>query len=786
MGPNSEDIMSKDLVGILMCFFLVSLSMQLALKWPGAAAAKTTLTHSASKEQSLDFNVVSGPLFLGALPPKYFLSYPKETAANYVPNLENRKDEVQSNDDDRNHDGNFKAGEQDDGQRRANNRTEMFETREVRPVEMLERQIFSGKLNSIDRLGGVIPHTPLEDNASYESHLKQEQPKKSTQLLTDFTKERKRREKKNEVKHVLKVTYDFIHPRIMTPIAAFARTHKRDSDFHSQSESLKIKQQIFERKTPSMKFHYNDVEFHETDHVPFHKRTEDTISEGAKGPVLENNLVSEPKDKGTTVAQRSGVPGMLSSADNVAAPPTASKILNKILTPMAMMEGEPAILNETKGTPRSSDPETDALHMTTVTFDPSAMVTIPPGQFDTMDLDVPGEPLTPEDYQKAALTDDEPIDTSRQVDPTTTAEQFEGDIKLVEDDKPINKTALHGLPSFRSGIVSSERLWPNGNVPYVLSSTFRPEERSIIAKAIKTLHDLSCVHLVPHTNERDYIHILKGDGCTSNIGRVGGSQALSLGPGCIKAGVVMHELMHALGFWHEQSRFDRDRYININWDNIQKGKGYNFQKYDFKGLQHVGTQYDFESLMHYSPYAFAKNRSVPTVEPKEGQHEVGQRRGLSSNDLHRLMELYPCPNATSPANFPNVHLPTATLPPPVPGLCLDIDKHCAKWAQERQCTENPAWMMLHCRQSCNQCAESKCVDLNEKCSVWKADGQCELNAPYMHLYCSKSCQLCAGTETTSGKCFNSNKKCGLWASQGNCIRYPGYMNRFCRQSCRQC
>ncbi|KAA0199812.1 hypothetical protein HAZT_HAZT003212 [Hyalella azteca] len=281
-----------------------------------------------------------------------------------------------------------------------------------------------------------------------------------------------------------------------------------------------------------------------------------------------------------------------------------------------------AVNNVSKEKPRSSDPDADLLHLTTGKFD----VNDP----SLMDFDVPGEPLTPEDYENAALQDDEPVDTSKQVDPTTTAEQFEGDIRLVEDDKPINKSALEGLPTFRSGIVSSERLWPNGNVPYLLSSTFRDEERTIIAKAIKTLHDQSCVRFIPHSNERDYIHFLKGDGCTSNIGRVGGSQAVSLGPGCFRAGVVMHELMHALGFWHEQSRYDRDRYININWDNIQKGKGYNFQKYDFKGLQHVGTQYDFESLMHYSPFAFAKNRSLPTVEPKTGQHAVGQRRGLSS------------------------------------------------------------------------------------------------------------------------------------------------------------
>ena len=63
--------------------------------------------------------------------------------------------------------------------------------------------------------------------------------------------------------------------------------------------------------------------------------------------------------------------------------------------------------------------------------------------------------------------------------------------------------------------------------------------------------------------------------CFSGVGRTFWSDSpnvISLGYNCMTVGIIMHEILHALGFWHEQSRTDRDNYVEILWENIAEGK----------------------------------------------------------------------------------------------------------------------------------------------------------------------------------------------------------------------
>lgn len=98
-------------------------------------------------------------------------------------------------------------------------------------------------------------------------------------------------------------------------------------------------------------------------------------------------------------------------------------------------------------------------------------------------------------------------------------------------------------------------------------------------------------------------------------------------------------MLHALGFYHQQSASDRDEYIKIMWENIKPGHENNFNIYNSSVVTDYGVTYDTESIMHYSKTAFSKN-GLDTIVPIQNISQLGQRNGFTDKDIKKLNAMY--------------------------------------------------------------------------------------------------------------------------------------------------
>lgn len=192
------------------------------------------------------------------------------------------------------------------------------------------------------------------------------------------------------------------------------------------------------------------------------------------------------------------------------------------------------------------------------------------------------------------------------------------------------------MPSDKNAL---KMTWPEVDgklsVPYQVHPDLAGRMDSIM-QAMEMVSQSTCVSFHNRTTEVDYLCFYPSKSCASFVGFRGGVQNVYMGPTCT-AGNIAHEVIHALGFYHEHTREDRDQYIDILVDNIMKGMGHNFQTWKGKTF---GLPYDSSSIMHYGRFYFSKN-GLPTIKAKEDD-KMGQRTHLSPLDIKRVRLLYKC------------------------------------------------------------------------------------------------------------------------------------------------
>ncbi|KAL3883603.1 hypothetical protein ACJMK2_029849 [Sinanodonta woodiana] len=331
--------------------------------------------------------------------------------------------------------------------------------------------------------------------------------------------------------------------------------------------------------------------------------------------------------------------------------------------------------------------------------------------------------------------------------------QTKDDDILMELDMILSKQQYYGLYAQpkSSTLIRSKRKavrnpflrWPNGIIPYRFRLRhFSQRDQYMIRQAMTEWERYTCLRFREATSsDSDVVVFVNGKGCNSYVGMIRGEQEVSLASdGCRRIGVYLHEIGHAIGLKHEHNRPDRDKYVNIIWDNVDSNDWRNFINNTSWEVDQMNVPYDYYSVMHYSVTAYAKVKGLKTIIVKNPVNEarIGDpdTEQPSFRDIAIVNKMYEC---------------HAKCDPSIQCSGGYVDKNC-------QCV---------CENGDSDCQIGRAVKPSGECKNLHSDyrwcdilakaGYCNTNWNVI-IHCAKSCGTCSGpvmSTSNAGKLTNT-------------------------------
>lgn len=375
---------------------------------------------------------------------------------------------------------------------------------------------------------------------------------------------------------------------------------------------------------------------------------------------------------------------------------------------------------------------------------------------------------------------------------------FEGDIMFDENELP-EMIKQYGFSSedddfaifVGSATSRDSRLWKDDfvegkyRIKYTVATDVEDEARDYIKQAIARYHKDTCIRFeeVPLGYEKMHIAFKASRYCSSPVGRryYDENTPVTTQKYCTTT-LMQHELLHTLGFNHEQSRPDRDAYVEIVEENIKEYFKWNFRKEKRRSVRDLNSEYDLTSILHYKAYAFTKNWKK-TIVSRSGA-PLGRGNDLTEKDLYELRTLYNCPNDLNPVIKWSQWNSWSTC-----------DVTCGKGQKSRYrgCFTGSATVATGCKGSNVDTAECTLSPCSGVWGNWGSFGPCSRTCGHGYRWRIRRCdsnQNCYGSRYEVQSCNRQScRRAAMWSSWSNwsqcratCGKSIATRMRFCRDN----